>query len=58
MLNATARQLGAAVGVSIFIAIQAATGTFDGFRDAWWTFAVVGLAGALPLFVPSQKVAS
>jgi EmrB/QacA subfamily drug resistance transporter len=57
-LNATGRQLGAVIGVSIFIAIQATTGPSGAFRNAWWTFAAVGLASALPLLISSKETTS
>jgi EmrB/QacA subfamily drug resistance transporter len=49
-INASSRQLGAVLGVSVFVAVQAAGG---GYRDAWWIFAAFGLAAAIPMFAPT-----
>jgi len=52
-INASSRQLGAVLGVSLFVAIQAAApAALDGYHRSLWLFAILGLAGGAVLFVP------
>jgi EmrB/QacA subfamily drug resistance transporter len=50
-INSSLRQLGAVLGVSLFVAIQGGHG-MDGFKHVWWLFAVVGLSSGLVPLVP------
>ena len=45
-INASFRQLGAVLGISIFVAVLG-NGGIDGFRHAWWVFAALGIASGL-----------
>ena len=49
-INASFRQLGAVLGVSIFVAVQSSAGPaayVDAFHHVWWAFAALGLAAGL-----------
>jgi EmrB/QacA subfamily drug resistance transporter len=45
-INSSFRQLGAVLGISVFVAVLGHGGV-DGFRDTWWVFAALGLASGL-----------
>jgi EmrB/QacA subfamily drug resistance transporter len=56
-INSGLRQLGAVLGISLFVAVQTAADTpLDGFRHVWWTFAVLGLGSGAVLFVPPMRL--
>lgn len=58
-LNSSFRQLGAVLGISVFVAVLGAPGAADAtaaFHHVWWTFAVMGLASVLALYVPHRPV--
>jgi MFS family permease len=48
-INATFRQLGAVLGVSLFVALA---GTTPDYHRVWWTFGAIGLASGLVLLLP------
>lgn len=54
-VNASFRQLGAVLGISVFVAVlgrpTAVTAVHD-FHRVWWVFAVIGLAGGLVVLLP------
>ena len=54
-VNSSFRQLGAVLGISVFVAVlgspTAATAVGD-FDRVWWVFAALGLAAGLALFAP------
>jgi Na+/melibiose symporter-like transporter len=45
-INSSFRQLGAVLGISIFVAVLG-RGGLAGFHDTWWVFAALGLASGL-----------
>jgi MFS family permease len=45
-INSSFRQLGAVLGISVFVAVLG-RGDVDGFHTAWWVFAALGLASGL-----------
>ncbi|MFC1431884.1 MFS transporter [Streptacidiphilus sp. N1-3] len=57
-VNASFRQLGAVIGISVFVAVLGtptpATALAD-FERVWWVFAAVGLAAGLVLLVPALR---
>jgi MFS family permease len=49
-INASFRQLGAVLGVSIFVAVQSSAGAaayVGAFHHVWWAFAALGLAAGI-----------
>jgi MFS family permease len=48
-INASSRQLGAVIGVSLFVALvgDTRTATANDYQRAWWVFAVIGIASGL-----------
>jgi EmrB/QacA subfamily drug resistance transporter len=57
-VNASFRQLGAVLGISLFVAVLGvptpATAVAD-FHRVWWVFAALGLASGLVLYVPRLR---
>ena len=54
-INSSFRQLGAVLGVSIFVAVlgaPTAATALAAFHHSWWTFAAIGLASGLVLLLP------
>jgi len=53
-INASFRQLGAVLGVSLLIAIvgDTRTATTTDYHHAWWTFGAIGLTSGLILLLP------
>jgi EmrB/QacA subfamily drug resistance transporter len=53
-INASFRQLGAVLGVSLFVAIvgDTRTATTTDYHHAWWTFSAIGLTSGLILLLP------
>jgi EmrB/QacA subfamily drug resistance transporter len=54
-INASFRQLGAVLGISIFVAVlgaPGATGVVAAFHRTWWVFGALGLASGLLLLLP------
>ncbi|MDX3852366.1 MFS transporter [Streptomyces sp. AK02-01A] len=57
-VNASFRQLGAVLGISLFVAVLGAPApalAIDGFHRVWWVFAAVGLAAGAVLFTPRLR---
>ena len=57
-INASFRQLGAVLGVSIFVAVQSSAGPaayVDAFHHVWWAFAALGLAAGLTVCLPTRR---
>jgi EmrB/QacA subfamily drug resistance transporter len=55
-INSSFRQLGAVLGVSLFVAVLGPTSGaagIDHFHRVWWVFAAVDLASAAVLFLPT-----
>ena len=50
-INASFRQLGAVLGISIFVAVLGNNG-LAGFQHVWWVFAALGLASGLVVQLP------
>jgi EmrB/QacA subfamily drug resistance transporter len=58
-INSSFRQLGAVLGISLFVAVlgtPGAGGATAAFHRVWWTFAVLGLVSVLALYVPHRPV--
>jgi EmrB/QacA subfamily drug resistance transporter len=58
-INASFRQLGAVLGISLFVAVLGSPGPatiIDAFHRVWWFFAAVGLASGLVSLVPSWRL--
>jgi EmrB/QacA subfamily drug resistance transporter len=54
-INSSFRQLGAVLGVSLFVAVLGSpspANALDAFHHVWWVFAVIGLAAGLVLHLP------
>jgi EmrB/QacA subfamily drug resistance transporter len=54
-INASFRQLGAVLGISVFVAVLGAPGratAVDAFHRTWWVFAAIGLAAGAVLLAP------
>jgi EmrB/QacA subfamily drug resistance transporter len=53
-INASFRQLGAVLGVSLFVALvgDTRTATTDDYHRAWWVLGAIGLASGLVLLLP------
>ncbi|HEY4018791.1 MAG TPA: MFS transporter [Pseudonocardiaceae bacterium] len=50
-INASFRQLGAVLGISVFVAVLGNNG-IAGFHHVWWVFAALGLASGLVVQLP------
>ena len=54
-INASFRQLGAVLGISVFVAVlgrPTALTAISDFHRVWWVFAGIGLASGLLVLVP------
>jgi MFS family permease len=56
-LNASFRQLGAVLGVSLFVAVlgPTRTATLHDYQRVWWTLAAIGLASGAVLLIPRLR---
>ncbi|SNT62011.1 drug resistance transporter, EmrB/QacA subfamily [Streptosporangium subroseum] len=57
-VNSSFRQLGAVLGISVFVAVLGASTpatALDDFHRTWWVFAAVGLAAGAVLLVPRLR---
>ena len=54
-INASFRQLGAVLGVSLFVALVGDAHTTTDFQRVWWTLGAVGLASGLIVLVTSIR---
>jgi EmrB/QacA subfamily drug resistance transporter len=57
-INASFRQLGAVLGISVFVAVLGAPGASTApasFHRVWWVLAALGLASGLVLYVPKLR---
>jgi EmrB/QacA subfamily drug resistance transporter len=60
-INASLRQLGAVVGISLFVAVLGspdATTAVESFHRVWWVFASLGLTAGLVLWTPHRRQAT
>jgi predicted MFS family arabinose efflux permease len=57
-VNSSFRQLGAVLGISIFVAVLGNQGGVSGFHHTWWVFAALGLASGLIMYLPRLRRAS
>ncbi|MBM9509368.1 MFS transporter [Actinacidiphila acididurans] len=58
-VNASFRQLGAVLGISLFVAVQGtpgAGGLLTAFHHTWWLFAALGLAAGLAVWTPALRL--
>jgi EmrB/QacA subfamily drug resistance transporter len=56
-VNACFRQLGAVLGISLFVAVLGAPGpaaALNAFHHVWWLFAALGLAAGPVLWIPQR----
>ena len=59
-INASFRQLGAVLGISLFVAILGSPApgrALGAFHDVWWLFGALGLAAAAVLWLPRLRPA-
>jgi EmrB/QacA subfamily drug resistance transporter len=56
-LNAAFRQLGAVLGVSLFVAVLGSTrtATVADYHRVWWTFGSIGLASGIVVLIPHLR---